>query len=139
MPIPQSKSKIQHPKSMIIFTNMQFLRLLLLPFSLIYGSVTAIRNWLFDSGIKKSYVIPNKAICVGNITVGGTGKSPMTIYIAELLKDFHPVILSRGYGRSTKGPRLASGSDNASTIGDEPFMYHRRFGEKVPVVVAEER
>jgi tetraacyldisaccharide 4'-kinase len=118
---------------------MQFLRLLLLPFSLLYGCITAVRNWLFDRGISKTYVIPNRSICIGNITVGGTGKSPMTIYLAELLKDVHPVILSRGYGRSTKGPRLAGPSDNASTIGDEPFMYSRRFGDRVPVVVAEER
>jgi tetraacyldisaccharide 4'-kinase len=118
---------------------MQFLRLLLLPLSLIYGCITAVRNWLFDRGIKKTYVIPNKSICIGNITVGGTGKSPMTIYITELLNGFQPAILSRGYGRSTKGPMLATGTDNASTIGDEPFMYLRRFGKSVPIVVAEER
>lgn len=118
---------------------MQAARLLLLPFSLIYGAIVGIRNWLFDSGIQHSFVIPNKSVCVGNITVGGTGKSPMTIYITELLRDFQPAILSRGYGRSTKGPRLASETDDASTIGDEPFMYRRRFGARVPIVVAEER
>lgn len=115
------------------------LRLLLLPFSWIYGLITAVRNWLFDAGIRKTYVIPNKSVCVGNITVGGTGKSPMTIYITELLKNHRPAILSRGYGRSTKGPRLATTSDNASTIGDEPYMYQLRFGGNVPIVVAEER
>lgn len=118
---------------------MQRARLLLLPLSWIYGLIVGIRNWLFDRGFKKTLIIPNKSICVGNITVGGTGKSPMTIYITELLQDHHPAILSRGYGRKTKGPRLATEQDNASTIGDEPFMYQRRFGKAVPIVVAEER
>jgi len=118
---------------------MQFLRLLLLPFSLLYGLILSFRNWLFDAGIKKTYIIPNRSVCVGNITVGGTGKSPMTIYLANLLAEFHPAILSRGYGRSTKGVRLANGDDTAATIGDEPFMYYRRFGARIPVVVAEER
>jgi len=118
---------------------MQQARLLLLPFSWIYGLIVGFRNWLFDKGFKKTMVIPNKSICVGNITVGGTGKSPMTIYITELLNDFHPAILSRGYGRKTTGPRLATELDNATTIGDEPFMYQRRFGKSVPIVVAEER
>ena len=119
--------------------SMQFLRLLLLPFSVIYGLIVSLRNWLFDSGIKKTYSIPNKSVCVGNITVGGTGKSPMTIYLTHLLSEFHPAILSRGYGRTTKGVRLATGEDSAATIGDEPFMYYKRFGARVPIVVAEER
>ncbi|ASS48282.1 MAG: tetraacyldisaccharide 4'-kinase [Candidatus Fluviicola riflensis] len=118
---------------------MQRLRLLLWPFSVVYGFIVSIRNWLFDKGFLKTYVIPNKSICVGNITVGGTGKSPMTIYIVELLRDFKPAILSRGYGRATKGPILAGENETASTIGDEPYMYRLRFGKEVPVVVAEER
>lgn len=118
---------------------MQQLRLLLWPFSMIYGLITTIRNWLYDKGIRKSTPIPGASVCVGNITVGGTGKSPMTIYIAELLQKFQPVILSRGYGRSTKGYRLADDTDDASSIGDEPYMYTRHFGKSVPVAVAEER
>ncbi|MDH4471013.1 MAG: tetraacyldisaccharide 4'-kinase [Fluviicola sp.] len=115
------------------------MRLLLWPFSVVYGLILSLRNWLFNKGFLKSYVIPNKSICVGNITVGGTGKSPMTIYIVELLRDFNPAILSRGYGRATKGPILAGDHETASTIGDEPFMYRQRFGKEVPIVVAEER
>lgn len=115
------------------------MRLLLWPFSVVYGLILSIRNWLFNKGILKSYVIPNKSICVGNITVGGTGKSPMTIYIVELLRDFNPSILSRGYGRATKGPILAGDHETAASIGDEPFMYRQRFGTEVPIVVAEER
>lgn len=132
-------STITYSACRIIFGPMQSLRLLLLPFSFIFGMITSIRNLLFDLGIKKSYHIPGASICVGNITVGGTGKSPMTIYLLELLQQWQPAVLSRGYGRSTKGPILASASDNAHTIGDEPFMYLRRFEGKVPVVVAEAR
>lgn len=118
---------------------MQHLRLLLWPLSVVYGFIVSVRNWLFDRGIRESYIIPNKSICIGNITVGGTGKSPMTIYITELLRDFKPAILSRGYGRATKGPILAGDYETAATIGDEPYMYRQRFGSEVPVVVAEER
>lgn len=118
---------------------MQHLRLLLWPFSMIYALITTIRNWLYDTGFRKSMPIPGASVCIGNITVGGTGKSPMTIYIAEQLAAFQPVILSRGYGRTTHGYRLATTDDNASTIGDEPFMYLKRFGTTVPVAVAEKR
>lgn len=118
---------------------MQRMRLLLWPFSVVYGLILSFRNWLYNKGFLKTYVIPNKSICVGNITVGGTGKSPMTIYIVELLRDFNPSILSRGYGRATKGPILAGDSETAASIGDEPFMYRQRFGKDVPIVVAEER
>lgn len=106
---------------------------------MIYAIITSVRNWLYDKGIRKSAPIPGASICIGNITVGGTGKSPLTIYIAELLHEFQPVILSRGYGRTTKGYRLASIEDTAATLGDEPFMYTLRFKETVPVAVAEER
>lgn len=114
-------------------------RLLLLPFSWIYGLVTIIRNWMFDKGYLSSYAIGQKSILIGNITVGGTGKSPMTQYITELFLDKNPVILSRGYGRNTKGARIATASDTAETIGDEPQMYRVNFDHKVPIVVAEKR
>lgn len=114
-------------------------RLLLLPFSWIYGLVTIIRNWLFDKGFLASYTIKQKSILIGNITVGGTGKSPMTQYITQLFIDKNPVILSRGYGRITKGARIAAETDTAETIGDEPQMYRVDFENQVPVVVAEKR
>lgn len=118
---------------------MQFLRWLLLPFSLVYYVITAIRNLLYDRGIRKSYEIPGKSICIGNITVGGTGKSPLAMYIAALIPAYHPAFLSRGYGRETHGLRAATDKDNSETIGDEPFMYMRRFAGGFPVVVAEKR
>lgn len=118
---------------------MRNLRLLLLPFNLIYGIVVLIKNLSYTLGWKKSYAIPGKSICIGNITVGGTGKSPLTKEIAELIQTEHPVILSRGYGRKTQGLRIASSTSTAEEIGDEPMMYWSYFRQTVPVVVAEKR
>jgi tetraacyldisaccharide 4'-kinase len=121
---------------------MRYLRYLLLPFSLIYGVIVRLRNFFYDRGFFNTFVIPGRSVCVGNISVGGTGKSPMTAYLADLLlaRGMQVAILSRGYGRQTKGLRLATNEDNAQTIGDEPFMYYRRFaGKNVSVTVAEER
>lgn len=118
---------------------MEKFRLLLLPFSWLYGLIVSIRNWLFNIGIKKSQPIPGASICIGNITVGGTGKSPLTAYLAKLFETENPVILSRGYGRKTQGLRIADTTSTASEIGDEPMMYWTNFDQKVPVVVAEKR
>ena len=90
-------------------------------------------------GWKKSVEIPGKSICIGNITVGGTGKSPLTKEITALLLEEHPVILSRGYGRQTKGLHIASSNSTALEIGDEPMMYWSYFQRQVPVVVSEQR
>lgn len=114
-------------------------RLLLLPFSWIYLLIVGIRNKLFDWKIYSSYKIPGSSICIGNITVGGTGKSPHTAYLADLLKKNNPVILSRGYGRKTKGLVVAGSGTTANDIGDEPFMYWESFHHQVPVVVSEKR
>lgn len=114
-------------------------RLLLLPFSWLYGAVVYVRNKCFDWGIFKVYDIPGPAITIGNITVGGTGKSPLTKYLAQLLEDQKPVILSRGYGRKTTGLVAADKTASPETIGDEPFMYWQAFQEKMPVIVAEKR
>ena len=79
-------------------------RYLLFPFSLIYGGVVWLRNWLFDKDILKSAAFNFPIICVGNIAVGGTGKTPMTEYLIRLLQDdFNTATLSRGYKRKTKG------------------------------------
>ncbi len=118
---------------------MEKFRLLLLPFSWLYGLIVSIRNWMFDAGIKKSQPIPGASICIGNITVGGTGKSPLTAYIANLFPDKKPVILSRGYGRKTQGLHIANENSTASEIGDEPMMYWTSFNHEIPVVVAEKR
>ena len=83
---------------------MKYLRWLLFPFSLIYGLVVIIRNWCYDAGAFKAQRFSKPVICVGNLDVGGAGKSPMTEYLMRLLKkDFKIATLSRGYGRTTKG------------------------------------
>ncbi|WP_091380736.1 tetraacyldisaccharide 4'-kinase [Mucilaginibacter mallensis] len=83
---------------------MKYLRWLLFPFSLIYGLVVVIRNWCYDAGIFKSYSAEVPVISVGNLDVGGAGKSPMTEYLIRLFKDEYKLAtLSRGYGRATKG------------------------------------
>jgi tetraacyldisaccharide 4'-kinase len=87
---------------------MRYFRWLLLPFSLLYGLVVIIRNWFYDAGIFKSYKFQKPVISVGNLDVGGAGKSPMTEYLIRLLKDNYKLAtLSRGYGRKTKGYLLA--------------------------------
>lgn len=118
---------------------MKSLRSILLPFSLIYACITWFRNKFYDWGIKKPLEIPGKSICVGNITVGGTGKSPFTAFLAAKFTEQHPVILSRGYGRATTGLLEAKSTSTAEEIGDEPLMYFNRFQGNVPVIVSEKR
>jgi tetraacyldisaccharide 4'-kinase len=109
--------------------------ILLYPLSLIYGLITAFRNFLYDSGIlhTKEFTVP--VICVGNITVGGTGKTPHTEYLAELLKlNFKVATLSRGYKRKTSGFRIASSSSTVNDIGDEPLQIYRNHPEIIVTV-----
>lgn len=114
-------------------------RVLLLPFAIIYGLVVAIRNYLYDTNRLKSATFNFPIICVGNLAVGGTGKSPMVEYLVRLLKDeFEVATLSRGYKRKTKGYVLASSTTTALEIGDEPMQFHLKFPD-VAVAVGEER
>jgi len=97
--------------------------ILLYPVSLIFGIVTGIRNMLFNTGVLKSTGFPIPVICVGNITVGGTGKTPHTEYLAGLLSShFRVAVLSRGYKRKSKGFRVAGPGSTVSEIGDEPMQ-----------------
>ena len=114
-------------------------RILLLPFALIYWLVIAVRNWLYDKKIFRSVSFGLPLICVGNLSVGGTGKSPMVEYLVEQLKDrFKVATLSRGYKRKTRGYALANEHSTALEIGDEPMQFHLKFPD-VPVVVGEQR
>jgi len=113
--------------------------MLLLPFSLVYGLIIYIRNWLFDSNILRSATFNLPLICVGNLAVGGTGKSPMVEFLIGKLKDdFRLAILSRGYKRKTIGYTLASEKSTALEIGDEPMQFYNKFPD-VTVAVGEER
>jgi tetraacyldisaccharide 4'-kinase len=119
---------------------MRALRWILLPFSLIYGIITEIRNLLYDRGLFASYRIPVRSIVVGNISTGGTGKTPHVAFLAELLKDkLNTVILSRGYGRSTKGFLWVDSKGLTEQFGDEPLTYARKFDSKVKIAVCEKR
>ena len=113
----------------------------LLPFSWIYGIGVNFRNRLFDWGILKSESFPLPVICVGNLTVGGTGKTPHTEYIVNLLRSRHQrvAILSRGYKRKTKGYILADDRHTSRDIGDEPFQMKSKFPDVIVAVDADRR
>src|SRR6185437_14699281 len=145
---------------------MKYLRWLLFPFSLIYGLVVITRNWCYDAGVFKSVKFTKPTISVGNLDVGGAGKSPMTEYLIRLLKDTNKIAtLSRGYGRKTNGylvadseqriknkesriknspltshhsPLTTSLSPLATQIGDEPAQFKQKF-PGITVAVCENR
>jgi tetraacyldisaccharide 4'-kinase len=124
-----------------MFSNffLKSFRILLFPFALLYWLVIGIRNWLFDKQILKTAEFGLPLVCVGNLSVGGTGKSPMVEYLVGRLKDdFKVATLSRGYKRKTKGYLLAGNNTTALDIGDEPMQFHLKF-PAVPVAVGEER
>ena len=107
---------------------MSALKFLLFPFSVVYGAVVGVRNFLFNTGIlaSKSFEVP--VFCVGNITAGGTGKTPHTeALIRELQKHFRVACLSRGYKRRTSGFILAGENATAAEIGDEPMQIRNKF------------
>jgi len=115
------------------------LRNLLLPFSILYGGIIFVRNKLFDKNILRSATFDFPLICVGNLAVGGTGKTPMVEYLAGVLnKKYHVATLSRGYKRKTNGFMVADGETTDSDIGDEPMQIHQKF-PGITVAVAEER
>ena len=107
---------------------MKFLRILLFPFSIVYGFITSIRNFFFDKGILKSTSLNIPVIAVGNLSVGGTGKTPQIEYLIRLLSEKYKVAtLSRGYKRKSEGFVLANENSNAEILGDEPFQYFQKF------------
>lgn len=118
---------------------MKILRILLFPFAILYGFITSIRNFLFDKGILKSTSFSVPVIAVGNLSVGGTGKTPQIEYLIRLLSEkFKVATLSRGYKRKSEGFILADDSVNAEIIGDEPFQYYKKF-PKIRVAVDADR
>ncbi len=114
-------------------------RYLLFPFALLYWVVIVVRNWMFDKKILRSATFNFPLICIGNLAVGGTGKTPMTEYLVALLKErYITATLSRGYKRKTKGYALANEKTTAIDIGDEPMQIHQKFPD-ISVAVGEER
>lgn len=107
---------------------MNLLRKILFPFAILYGFITGIRNFLFDKGILKSYFFDIPIVAVGNLSVGGTGKTPQIEYLIRLLSPKYKVAtLSRGYKRKSEGFVLADSNSNAEIIGDEPFQFYKKF------------
>jgi tetraacyldisaccharide 4'-kinase len=118
---------------------LQYLKFLLYPFSLLYGLVMWIRNRLYDSGTLTAVSFDIPMIAVGNLSVGGTGKTPHVEYLIRLLKErFAVATLSRGYNRKTRGFFLANEDSTAAQLGDEPMQFHQKFPD-ISVCVGEER
>ena len=116
------------------------LQIVLYPLSLLLTCVVYTRNWLYDKGIFKSTQPDVFTINVGNLNLGGTGKTPHVEYLVNLLaSQYQTSILSRGYKRQTKGFVLADETSTAQTIGDEPMQYYLKFKDTINVVVCEDR
>jgi tetraacyldisaccharide 4'-kinase len=114
---------------------MKIIRKLLFPVALFYWFVTYTRNFLYDVGIFKSQSFDIPIIAVGNLSLGGTGKSPQIEYLICLLADKYKVAtLSRGYKRYTTGFVLADHNANANTLGDEPFQFYSKYPKTIVAV-----
>lgn len=112
----------------------------LYPIALLYGVVISLRNYFFDLSIFKSVKIDGKSICVGNLAVGGTGKSPHVAHLIALLSArFTVQVLSRGYGRQTKGYIAIDKRSTAAQVGDEPLMLFEKFHQQAQFAVCENR
>ncbi len=135
-PRPVSNQNVSSISGCMGFFGAGF-RKILLPFSLLYGLITWLRNRLYDAGVfkSKSYEIP--IICVGNLNTGGTGKSPMIEYLLNFLgKNYRVASLSRGYKRKTSGYYLLKGSETATEVGDEPLQFKSKYPEALVAVDA---
>lgn len=116
---------------------MKLLRKLLFPFSLLYGGITALRNYFYDRGWFDSERYDLPVVCVGNLSTGGTGKSPMIEFLIDFLKDDYQVaVLSRGYKRKTSGFREVLKTSTAEEVGDEPLQFKQNFSNIRVVVCA---
>ncbi|MEO8821589.1 MAG: tetraacyldisaccharide 4'-kinase [Ginsengibacter sp.] len=114
-------------------------RYILLPFSFLYEGIIKVRNQLFDKKVFRSATFDVPLICVGNLTLGGTGKTPMVEYLVRMLQQkYHVATLSRGYKRKTKGFFIAIEYSKTTDIGDEPMQIYKKF-PNITVAVDEER
>lgn len=118
---------------------MKLLRLLLFPFSILYGIGVILRNLAYDMDLINSQKFDLPLISIGNLSVGGSGKSPMTEYLVRLLKDKYKIAtLSRGYGRKTSGFLMVNADATSTETGDEPLQFKRKFRD-ISVAVCENR
>lgn len=119
---------------------MNWLRKVLFPFAMLYGLITSIRNFFYDVGLLKASSFDVPIIAVGNLSVGGTGKTPQIEYLIRLLSPQYKIAtLSRGYKRQSKGFLLADKAANAASLGDEPFQYYKKFPQIQVAVDADRR
>jgi tetraacyldisaccharide 4'-kinase len=119
---------------------MKVLRKILFPFSVLYGWITSLRNVLYDYGILKSESFSTPIIAVGNLSVGGTGKTPQIEYLIQLFSpNYKLAVLSRGYKRKSKGFLLANQSPSSETLGDESFQLYKKFPDVIVAVDANRR
>jgi len=113
---------------------------LLFPFSLLYSSIMQFRNYQFDNGSRKTTNFDRVVISIGNLSVGGTGKTPFIEYLIKTLRNEHKIAtVSRGYGRRTNGFRIANDKDDTKSIGDEPLQLYNKYKNDIIVSVGEER
>ena len=113
------------------------IRPLLFPFAVLYGLIVCLRHWCYNVGIFKVHTFVVPTICVGNIAVGGTGKSPMVEYLIQKFQNRHKVaVLSRGYKRKTKGFLLADKTSTVLDLGDEPFQFWQKYKDIILAVCA---
>jgi tetraacyldisaccharide 4'-kinase len=117
----------------------QKLKLLLFPFAFLYGTGTFLRNKLYDFGFLNSNKISVKSIIVGNLSAGGTGKTPYVLLIANHYSEKKIGIISRGYGRKTKGFIVVNNDHNSIEVGDEPLLFRRQLNSNAIVAVCENR
>ncbi len=115
------------------------LRKIAFPFSLIYALVVYLRNFLYDTGVFQSKSYKTPILCVGNLSVGGTGKTPMIEYLIRLLDSHKVAVLSRGYKRQSKGFLLANVNSSVLDLGDEPYQLHQKFPKTSIAVDADRR
>lgn len=118
----------------------RLIQILLLPLSLLYGAIMALRNLFYQKGILKSISFSIPVISIGNLAVGGTGKSPHIEYLVHFLSQYLEVAtLSRGYKRKTKGYLKVVDHHSAIEVGDEPLQFRRKFHSDIHVAVDENR
>lgn len=118
----------------------RYFKLLLYPLALLYALVVRFRNHLYNIGFKKEIEFEVPVISIGNLVMGGTGKTPMSEFlIRKFSSHFNIAVLSRGYGRTSIGFKILTAQDTAKSVGDEPLQVFRKFGGKVTVAVGESR
>jgi tetraacyldisaccharide 4'-kinase len=119
---------------------MKLLRKLLFPFAILYGWITGFRNFLYNRGVLESSTFKTPLVCVGNLSVGGTGKSPMIEYLISFLKeDYQIAVLSRGYKRKTTGFLEVAETHTAVDVGDEPLQFKKKYPDVLVAVSADRR